>query len=171
MDSHYICRHENLTGASATLVPQPMGFSCFQLNLDPRGQRSANYCNCDISSFCETIFVDRWMARPNASKFQSATKQEAHHRAMRNATPLNSNTLPIFFTREIWRRLWHCITLYAKKTYASRTTGKWAKCAQPSNWWALLFSRMGKFRPTQQLSNALIFVIDLYNTIGLTDGV
>ena len=35
-----------------------------------------------------------------------------------NATPLCSKTLPIFFTREIWKCLWHCITLNARLHYS-----------------------------------------------------
>ena len=34
----------------------------------------------------------------------------------RNATPFNSKTVPIFFTREIWRRLWRCCTLIFCRT-------------------------------------------------------
>ena len=44
-------------------------------------------------------------------------KQEAHHKvgAGQNARPLNSKTLQIFFTQEIWRPLWHCITFKENK--------------------------------------------------------
>ena len=51
---------------------------------------------------------------------------------------LNSKTLPIFFTREILRCLWYCITLSAKILCIP---GQMAKCAQPRNWLALLFSQ------------------------------
>ena len=44
----------------------------------------------------------------------------------------------IFFTGEIRRRLWHCVTLNVKNL---SIPGQMAKCAQPSNWWALLFAQ------------------------------
>ena len=47
--------------------------------------------------------------------------------ARRNAMPLNSTTLLIFFTRDIWRHIWDCVRLNAKKPKRSKTNGKlWA---------------------------------------------
>ena len=41
-----------------------------------------------------------------------------------NATPLNSKTLLILLTREIWRRRWHCLTLNVKDPKRCRTNDK-----------------------------------------------
>ena len=62
---------------------------------------------------------------PSASTGSLTNCEQAAHQgwARRNATPPNWKTLSIFFTREILRRIWHCIRLHAKKPKLSRTSG------------------------------------------------
>ena len=85
---------------------------------------------------CATECSEPW----NTSIYYFETRSPPKGGARRNATPLNSKKLPIFFTREIWRRLRHLIPLDAKRLKRSRTSGE-----------------VGKAWTTQQFLGALVF--------------
>ena len=75
------------------------------------------HTNCTIASFCMTSVLKKSL------QATELCKHEAHHKvgkAKRQAALISndmkdiSQTLPIFFTREIWRRRSHCVMYFLK---------------------------------------------------------
>ena len=74
-----------------------------------------------VNTLIQTLWLCAMIKQKRSDKY--TTRSPPSGWARRNATPLCSKTLPIFFNRDIWRRLWHSIRLNATRLNADKAVG------------------------------------------------
>ena len=79
----------------------------------------------------------KWSHCSQNSYVPKITRSPPSGGVRRNVTPVKSKTLSIFFTRKIWRRIWHCIIFNASKAADASFSAifRTSMNATGSSWW------------------------------------